>query len=190
MESRVTAFVARVAGFGAAVVVLLVGVFACEPGRVVNPEAFLSEMNHDLGTPAFAAASARPFVSELDPHPSVRLWVSAEVADDYAAIRPDRAGSGVVLSPGTMIVREVLGTDGRVAKLTVMAKGPDGYNPAVGDWWFAVTSPAGVPLADDAGAALVGKIAACVKCHEDRKDDDHLFGVPLAARVAASANAH
>jgi hypothetical protein len=48
--------------------------------------------------------------------------------------------------PGTIIVREVLGSAGEVAKLTLMTKGEPGYDPRLGDWWFGVTDPQGVPL--------------------------------------------
>jgi hypothetical protein len=176
MELRVTASRALV------IVALALALAGCAPGEVVNPDAFLAELGGYHTSSDFAPASARPFASELDPFPEVQLWVSAEAAAAYARIAPDQDGSGVVLPPGTIIVREVLGADGGVAKLTVMGKGPPGYNPAIGDWWFAVTAPDGTPLAADDGTPLVGRLEKCVMCHEDRAADDHLFGVPGTAR--------
>lgn len=78
-----------------------------------------------------------------------------------------------------MIVREVLDANGEVAKLTMMAKGPPGYDPTLGAWWFGVTDPNGRPLVQD-GQLLVGRLTQCHECHSERADDDFLFGVPPA----------
>ena len=80
-----------------------------------------------------------------------------------------------------MIVREVLDGSGALAKLTMMAKGPVGYDPTLGDWWFAETDALCNPLMDGS-SELVGKIEACHECHADRAGDDFLFGVTEAAR--------
>jgi hypothetical protein len=79
-----------------------------------------------------------------------------------------------------MIVREVLG-DAGVAKITAMVKGTPGTNPMLGDWWFAETDPAGVPLLVD-GGVLLGNLAACMTCHLGRAKDDYLFGVAASQR--------
>ena len=55
----------------------------------------------------------------------------------------ETTGSGVTVSPGTVIVRSVLDASGNVSKLTLMAKGPPGYDPSIGDWWFGETDPTG-----------------------------------------------
>ena len=78
---------------------------------------------------------------------------------------------------GTVIVREVLDARGQITKLTVMAKGPPGYDPSLGDWWFAVTDPRGVPLTEN-GVVQLGRMNQCHNCHLDRGRDDFLFGVP------------
>jgi hypothetical protein len=97
---------------------------------------------------------------------------------DYRKIHPEATGSQTVILPGTLIVRQVLDPDGAVTKVTLMAKGPPGYDPSIGDWWFGVTDPSGAPLSDDSGVQA-GRLTACHGCHLPRADDDYLFGVPV-----------
>jgi hypothetical protein len=112
---------------------------------------------------------------------SVNVWVTAADYASYTRISPDQSGSGASLAPGAMVVREVLGPDGAVAKLTLMMKGPPGYNPTVGDFWFGVTDPAGTPIVDN-GVAQVGLLSQCFGCHVARASDGNLFGVSPAHR--------
>jgi len=60
-----------------------------------------------------------------------------------------------------------------------MGKGPAGYDPTLGDWWFGVTDASGAPLSDSSGEE-VGRLTDCHSCHIPRATDDYLFGVPLA----------
>lgn len=122
-----------------------------------------------------------PYVSSIASN-QVSVWVMTPDAAAYEAIRPEVDGSNAMVPRGTVIVREVLDASGQVAKLTMMAKGPEGYDPTLGDWWFAVTDPLCNPLSDDAGAEMVGRMEACHECHADRAADDFLFGVTGAAR--------
>lgn len=122
--------------------------------------------------------NARPYASTLGPF-DVNWFAAGDLAA-YRRIHPEQAGSGVAITPGTVIVREVLDAQGQPAKLTVMAKGPPGYDPSLGDWWFAVTDPRGIPLVDN-GVLQVGRMQQCHDCHRDRTRDDFLFGVPAAA---------
>ena len=96
---------------------------------------------------------------------------------DYRSIHPEDTTTTVSVSVGTLIVREVLDDTGTVTKLTMMAKGPAGYDPTLGDWWFAETDPTGKPLTGDAGLQ-VGRLTACHSCHVPRASTDYLFGVP------------
>lgn len=126
--------------------------------------------------------ASRIYTSELAPNPQIELWINPNAAPPYARVRPDAKGANVDLPEGTLIVREVLSA-GKVAKLTVMGKGPLGSNPVVGDWWFAVTTPEGVPIVEN-GQELLGKLPQCVSCHDARgAADDYLFGVPGAAKA-------
>lgn len=102
--------------------------------------------------------------------------LTSEASTSYAKIHPDTSDSHVVLPVGTVIVREVLDGTNAIAKLTVMAKAPPGADPTLGDWWFAVTDPRGVPQIVD-GIPQIGPMPACQACHLPRSGDDYLFGV-------------
>lgn len=109
---------------------------------------------------------------------NINLYVS-QGADAFRRIHPETSASHVVLPVGTIIVREVLDAQGAPTKLTLMAKGPAGYDGRIGDWWFGVTDPHGVPLWDQ-GHEQIGALAECHSCHIPRATDDFLFGVPAA----------
>lgn len=128
---------------------------------------------------SMARVSTVPYASEIS-ESRISVWFGGGGVDDYLRIHPDRVGSGAVLDQGAMIVREVLAADGSVERLTVMCKGPAGYNPDLGDWWYAVTDPDGEPIELE-GELQVGRLTGCYACHQDRPDDDYLFGVPEAA---------
>ncbi len=126
---------------------------------------------------AFALINRRPYASSLTGVGNINVYIS-EDARTYRQIHPETMGSGVTLPPGTLIVRQVLDATGAVAKVTLMAKQATGYDPTLGDWWFGVTDPTGVPL-EDANGPQVGRLTDCHSCHIPRATDDFLFGVPL-----------
>jgi hypothetical protein len=153
---------------------------ATEPGgdavlASVADESY--QTSHD-----FAHATKAPFPSTVAAGSSIDAWVTMSAWADYAKIAPDVTGSGVKVAPGTIIVRAVLDKAGTTTKLTLMAKGPPGYNPDLGDWWFGETDPYGAPLTTDAGA-LTGRLTECYSCHIPRAKDDYLFGVPSTYRA-------
>lgn len=131
--------------------------------------------------PMFAAVSRQSYASTAAAA-RINVWVTAADWGDYTRIAPDKSGSGASLEPGAIVVREVLDASGAVAKVTVMAKGPAGYNPTVGDFWFGVTTPDGTPVVDN-GVTQLGKVSACFGCHMPRASDGFLFGVPRADRA-------
>ena len=131
-------------------------------------------------SPMFAAVSQTAYPSAIAAA-TVNVWVTAADYAAYTRIAPDKSGSGSSLPPGAIVVREVLDANGAVAKVTLMAKGPAGYNPTVGDFWFGVIKPDGTPMVDN-GVTQMGKVQACFGCHVPRASDGYLFGVPESDR--------
>jgi hypothetical protein len=115
-------------------------------------------------------------------------WVSTIGAEDYMAIAPDGGAASAEVPVGTTIVREVLDGTGSVSELTLLVKGPPGYNPTIGDWWWGVTDPEGAPVIDDGGTAL-GRLTQCYSCHVPRQSEDFLFGAPLDDRIDGVSDA-
>jgi hypothetical protein len=130
---------------------------------------------------AFTHTTRAPYPSSAAQGAWIDEWVSAGAFAEYSKIRPDATGSHAELAPGTTIVRAVVDANGVPTELTLMVKGPAGYNAALGDWWFGVTTPDGTPASDDAGV-MTGRLAGCYTCHLPRSGDDYLFGVPADDR--------
>ncbi|WP_394834357.1 hypothetical protein LVJ94_48445 [Pendulispora rubella] len=133
--------------------------------------------------PAFAKVTSAPYPSAVAGGSSIEVYVTKSLADTYLGIRPDRTGSNASILPPTVIVREVFGVNGQLTKLTVMAKGLDGYNPDLGDWYFGEFDSRGNVLLDSNGRRRAGRLGDCYACHLPRRDDAYLFGVPDSARA-------
>jgi hypothetical protein len=80
----------------------------------------------------------------------------------YYAIKERKGSAG-----GSIIAKENYTADKKLDSLTVMYK-IEGYNPKAGDWFWAKYSPDGKVLAE-------GRVEACIKCHEAKKDNDYIF---------------
>jgi hypothetical protein len=124
---------------------------------------------------SFQRINSAPFASGVKG--SVNVWVSPEGAPAYAMLNTPNADAAPPVPEGTVIVREVLDPTGKVTKLTMMAKGPTGYQPELGDWWFAVTDPSFAPIYGEE-TWQVGRMPECHSCHVPHADEDFLFGVP------------
>jgi len=135
----------------------------------------------------FEAVSGAPYPSAIAAQTDVDVFVTTADYAMYARISPDQSGSGASLTPGATIVREVLDASGAVSKLTLMVKGPPGYNPTVGDFWFGVTTPDGTPMVTN-GVMQMGKVQSCFGCHVPRASDGYLFGVPESDRAGGGAS--
>lgn len=71
---------------------------------------------------------------------------------------------------GSTIVKEKReGANGAVELSTVMIKRPEGYNPACGDWEFAVLDKTGEKV------KARGKIPTCAGCHVEQAKFDYVF---------------
>ena len=141
----------------------------------VDEASLLSMLPGYAGSPAFSRLNLAPYMTALPSGAAVNVWVSMNAYAAYAGIAPEIDGTGIVAPEGTMLVREVLGDAGQVDKLTLMYKGPAGYNPGVGDFWFGVTDANGTP-------EKVGRLEECYGCHQERARDGYLFGVRTDAR--------
>jgi hypothetical protein len=130
----------------------------------------------------FAQINGRAYPTDLSDTDQINVFVNEAAASAYATILPQQTGSQVDLPEGSTIVREVL-RDGEVTKLTAMIKGPPGYFPEGGDYFYAVTSTDGSQiLSDEEGSELAGPILVCGSCHAGRASDGFLFGVVESAQ--------
>jgi len=64
----------------------------------------------------------------------------------------------------------------RPSLYTLMIKREPGYNPAVGDWEFAVAS------GKDFRVEATGKLESCQACHLEKRDQDFVFRSYLKSR--------
>ena len=126
-------------------------------------------------SPAFAAVSGGMYPSAIDGS-NVDVYVSAHAFAQFGSIVPEHADSGVIVPEGTFIIREVLDATGAPLRLTLMVKGPAGYNPDLGDFWF------GVAKSDGSALEKSGALVECYGCHLERAGDSYLFGVPADRR--------
>ncbi len=139
-------------------------------------------------SPSFVHVTRAAFPSAAAAGSTIDEWVSTIGADDYLATSPDGGVTSGELPAGTTIVREVLDATGAVTELTLLVKGPRGYNPAIGDWWWGVTDPEGAPARTDGGVTL-GRLTQCYSCHVPRQTEDFLFGAPIDDRTGGLVDA-
>lgn len=83
------------------------------------------------------------------------------------ALRAIQNRSGT-MPPGAMIVKENYMPDGTLAAVTPMYK-IEGYNPTVGDWFFAKFDLPGPTIAAE------GRVEGCQNCHAAVAANDYLF---------------
>ncbi len=134
-------------------------------------------------TSEYRRMNGAPYPTELHDTDRINVYAPDWAVADYARIEPARAGSGMAMDPDCVIVREVIGDDGAVSKVTVMAKAEPGYYPEGGDYYYGVLSPDGQRfVTGDDGRTLSGRLDLCATCHADRAGDDYLFGVPAEYR--------
>ncbi|MFT3693386.1 MAG: hypothetical protein QM831_09630 [Kofleriaceae bacterium] len=122
---------------------------------------------------AFKQVNKDPYTSTVGDF-QINVYV---LGDDstYWKVHPE-TDTTVTVKEGTVIVREVLDATGAISKITAIAKAPSGFDPTLGDWWFAETDPTGTP-------STIGAVAACHSCHIPRAVDDYLFGVPKTVQA-------
>lgn len=131
----------------------------------------------------FVKLTSSPYPSPVAPGFYIDVWVSNNAVSQFLLVDPETDGSDAYLPVGSVIVREVLTPEGELAKITMMAKGPEGYYPRSGDYWYGVTDPNGEVLYDG-DERMAGALDQCGGCHAARRglNDDYLFGIPLDHR--------
>lgn len=110
----------------------------------------------------------RPFRSEGHGQRFVEVYVTPQHDDFYRdSSRPMPVGMAIA----KVIYKEERARPTRPDYLAVMAKMADPYDPAHGNWYYAVLA------ADGTRAARQGRIDECRRCHA-RAAADHVYGVP------------
>lgn len=130
-----------------------------------------------LGT-GFKKINSISYASALNSQQLIDVYVSAFGADNYNLVAPEKSDSNAQLPEETVIVREVKNLDGEFEKYTVMVKGPVGYFPNGGDFYYGVFDAEGNVINDAGGQAQSGALAVCGSCHLPRSGDGFLYGVP------------
>lgn len=99
---------------------------------------------------------------------SVIVWGTPEIAEVFASIDPNDPTQEVSFEPGTLLVKEHFDLNGVTIGLTVMYKGPPGYNESGGDWFWARVR----------GSEIThqGRVDFCLDCHRAAENTDFVVG--------------
>lgn len=134
----------------------------------VDAEAVVSEA---LGYASFVQVNASSEASQHGLADTVNIWVPQAHEAAFRAIDPADAETPVEPFPaGTLIVKEHLDAEAAPVGMTIMFKGPEGYDPEHGDWWWGNANIDGTIV--DQGA-----VDYCIACHTPRAHADWLFGL-------------
>lgn len=99
---------------------------------------------------------------------SVRVWASKDAKDTFLSIDPNDSSQRASFSEGTMFVKEHFNIEGTLIGINVMFKGPDGYNPNAGNWYWIATQ----------GETVIhsGRPSHCIGCHSAAVNTDFVVG--------------
>lgn len=115
----------------------------------------------------FVRLTQRPISSAHGLADTIHVWARSSDVESYEAAS---AGDPVDFAEGALIVKEQFDADGALSSLTVMYKGPQGYAPEAGDWWWGFF---GADLSLQNG----GRIGACIDCHQRAEASDWIYGL-------------
>ncbi len=130
--------------------------------------------------PAATGRSLYTHITDEDDYRQWRLW--PDKGELYVGQEPhgafltayvsDRAHSAIVgrkgaIPAGSIIVKENYDVDKNLDSLTVMYK-VAGYNPDDGDWFWVKYRP-------DGTIDFEGKLAGCIECHGQMRDNDFIY---------------
>jgi hypothetical protein len=125
-------------------------------------------------SPAISALCTAPTAGNVNPHANAYINVYVNEIGRSAMLKQDINR----FPAGSVIVKEKLHSEQSTEPdlLTVMVKRAPGFNPAVGDWEFAVV---------DGKATSVqarGKLANCMECHKTVSGSDYVFRTYLTGQ--------
>lgn len=101
-----------------------------------------------------------PFGSAHGLADTVNVYVNAEAEAAFRSLDP-QAPAEVDLPEGTLIVKEHLDDEQVYDGYLMMYRGPDGYAPQTGDWFWARIDASGT--AQETGPS--GRVDFCINCH-------------------------
>ncbi len=144
-----------------------------EPGCVALADALAHGDDWRAGLEPLDPAP-RPSVAK--PGFTIRLWVSADALETYRALAVDAEvpAASADFPRGASVVREIFDAEGNRTGVTATCRAQAGYNPDVGDLWFA-SRPG------DADSLEVGRIASCNSCHTLNDETAGLYGPLMPA---------
>ena len=124
---------------------------------------------------------AETFDSTLNSKDKIKVYASKFAAEIYQNINLDDKGSMARIPEESVIIREVLDENDVTQKFTVMVKGPKGYFPEGGDFFYGVYDAFMEPVIKDSGDMQIGALKECAACHISRPLDGYMYGLPNAA---------
>ena len=119
---------------------------------------------------ALVKINAQPFRSDHGLADMVNVYVDAGAEALYRSLDPEAPGE-VALPEGTLVVKEHLDAEGAYDGYLMMYRGPAGYAPQTGDWFWARVD--GENNAQQTGAS--GAVNFCIDCHV--RAPSFVFGV-------------
>ncbi len=129
------------------------------------------------GLPKPDAASVWSYITKDSPYQKWQSWPDYQGLHrarsphgPYNKVYVNQAGLTSKKAPanyGTLEVKVAQTKEGQVRDITVQYK-VKGYNPAAGDWFWAVYTPQGKVKAS-------GKVNGCIRCHGAAADNDYIM---------------
>lgn len=125
---------------------------------------------------ALVKVNDQPFGSQHGLADTVNVYIDEDAADLYRTLDPE-APVDVDLPEGTLIVKEHLDMAGEYDGYLMMYRGPEGYAPETGDWFWARIDGGG--NTQETGPS--GSVDFCISCHSPAPS--LVFGVAADNRL-------
>lgn len=128
-------------------------------------------------TPLPQAQSLWDYITKTSPYAKWGQWPGYKGLQParsphgpYNQVYANQAALGSTKAPlnyGAMEVKVSQTKEGKIKNIVIMYK-VKGYNPQAGDWFWAMYTPDGRPLA-------AGQLAGCLRCHVALSDNDYVM---------------